>query len=237
MPLPIMDYFKWWSVATSNFITNAIIESYDIGFGDEAILVGRLVNHEGRQRNTPIIRFGNIALMADAAEKVRFRDQEQESFLVDCRSLSGMSGSAVFVSTTRTYHGDAAERVAQAERTRMEQESGTAIPPGTARAVVLSTTGTWGPWLLGIDLGHIPMMKTVYQRDEVDPNILVETNHPKLTVDANTGIACVLPAWKILDVLNVEELVKERNREEKKIAREKGENNPLAAVEDVADGP
>lgn len=216
MPLDIDDYFKWWSCGVENFITHNIIDAYRIGFGDEAFLVGRLVDHAGMQRNTPIIRFGNISLMADPSEKVRFKNRDQESFLVDCRSLSGMSGSAVFVTTTQTYRGEDAERVVQSERARLQEESEEPLPTSTATFKPVSVSGTYGAWLLGIDMGHIPMMKTVYEaHGETDSGLIV---------DANTGIACVLPAWCILDVLEEGKLVKERNRDEKKIAKEIEEN-------------
>ena len=119
-----------------------------------------------------------------------------------------MSGSAVFVSTEQSYRGEAASRVVAAQRARIAEDSGI-LQPGTVTGRIISLEAkSCGPWLLGIDLGHIPMMKTVYEKT-AETEILTETD---FRVDANTGIACELPAWKILEVLDAEELVKERNR-------------------------
>jgi hypothetical protein len=40
-----------------------------------------------------------------------------------------------------------------------------------------------------------------------------------LWVEANTGIACVLPAWYILETLNDVELMKARRENDKRIAK------------------
>jgi hypothetical protein len=148
----------------------------------------------GRQRNTPIVRFGNVAMNADYIDVENGR--EQFSFLVECRSLSGFSGSPVFITTTQTY---GPENMPKARRP--------APPPGqTATVNVGSLWGKFGPWLLGIDSGHIPLLKPLYT--------------PKgeaiydYRVDANTGIAYVIPAWKIMEVLNDEDLVRKRQEED-----------------------
>jgi len=77
---------------------------------------------------------------------------------------------------------------------------------------------------MGIDWGHIPLWKPVFKRDKE-----TVTDY---AVEANTGIACVSPMWKIMEVLNQEELVKERKREERELsARLEREN---VSVDDVA---
>jgi len=79
---------------------------YSVTPGREVYMVGRFINHDGTQRNSPSVRFGHIAMMADANDKVRqpqrkingeVRDFDQESFLVDILSIGGYSGSPVFV--------------------------------------------------------------------------------------------------------------------------------------------
>lgn len=62
-------------------------------------VVGRFVNAEGRQKNLPTLRFGNIA--QSPQEKIKqdrvFGSFEQESYLVEARTISGYSGSPVCV--------------------------------------------------------------------------------------------------------------------------------------------
>jgi hypothetical protein len=84
-PLQLGETFRWWSVGTDMFITPEAIDAYRIGYGDEAFLVGRLVTHDGRQRNAPAVRFGYVSLMADPSEPIKTKGREQEGFLVDCR--------------------------------------------------------------------------------------------------------------------------------------------------------
>lgn len=64
--------------------------------------------------------------------------------------------------------------------------------------------------LLGVDCGHIPAWTPVRHRDGNET-----TYHAEL----NSGIAVVIPAWRFLDLLNSEELVKKRDREDAELAR------------------
>ncbi|MFL6335352.1 MAG: serine protease [Pyrinomonadaceae bacterium] len=197
------------SISIDKFITREIIDDYRICPGDDAFLVGRLVTPWGQQRNTPAVRFGNISMMADPTEPARgYGNVEQESFLVECRSLSGFSGSPVFVSTTRTYSAD--DHIPGGEQPkRPEPEEGG--KGGMTVVGLVSTTGTFGPWLLGIDWGHLPLWKPVFEQDKE-----TRTGH---WVEQNTGIACVLPAWYIFDLLNEEELVRERRKDKEELDR------------------
>jgi hypothetical protein len=78
------------------FITKEKVQEYGIGPGDEAFLVGRFVNHEGKQQNLPAVRFGQVSMLP--IEPIRTaRGLLQEAFLVECRSLPGYSGSPVFI--------------------------------------------------------------------------------------------------------------------------------------------
>jgi hypothetical protein len=106
--LPINDLdaqFKWhYIVDEREFLTEAIITTVGIGPGGDAFMVGRLVTAAGFQRHKPIVRFGNVSMMADAAEPMSNDDYgPQVSFLVECRSLSGFSGSRVFVSSSHAW--------------------------------------------------------------------------------------------------------------------------------------
>jgi hypothetical protein len=213
------ENFRWRSVSAELFISPEIIEAYKIGLGDDAFLVGRLVTHEGKQKNSPIVRFGNISLMADPNEPIRCKGHDQEGFLVECRSLSGFSGSPVFVQTEQSYSGDDATRVVKT-RGSIFGTKAAANSPGKVEGFsyarrdppqnsMVSISGRFGPWLLGIDWGHVPLWRPVYEQNQ-------ETT-TKYKVEANTGVACVLPAWHILETLNTEELVKLRRKEDRKL--------------------
>ena len=172
----------------------------------------------GQQRNAPAVRFGNISMMADPGEPVRgYENIEQEAFLVECRSLSGFSGSPVFASTTRTYSAD--DHLPKALNPQSPPK-----PEGDKQGLtvtMVSTTGTFGPWLLGIDWGHLPLWKSVYSNRSFDNQV---RDH---FVEQNTGIACVLPAWHILDLLDEPDLVGERKKDKTELDKSKKESTLL----------
>lgn len=103
---PISDLsqavYKFNFVPFSAFLTNEIMTQWAIGLGDDCFMVGRFINHEGRQRNLPSVRFGNIGQMPHEKIRQKFRKFDQESFLVECRAIGGYSGSPVFVYVSQT---------------------------------------------------------------------------------------------------------------------------------------
>jgi hypothetical protein len=128
-------------VVPEHFLTEQVSAAMRIGVGDECFVVGRFINHEGRQRNAPSVRFGEIAQML--GEKIRFDEgPDQECYLVEARSLAGYSGSPTFVF----------------------------IPPFDGSGVGRGNT-TWrrGPWLLGIDVGHLFARERVLDRKTGKP--------------------------------------------------------------------
>jgi hypothetical protein len=127
--LPLEKYaHKWIPVGT--FITPDIIKVERIGPGDDVFIVGRFVNHEGKQRNMPSARFGNIAMMPDEPVFHQWNTpKEQLSFLADIRTIGGYSGSPVFLFL------------------RVIDQI------GSATAFVARSNST--PWLLGVEWGHL----------------------------------------------------------------------------------
>jgi len=169
------DKVKAKGIPESWFITKETIEEYNIGPGDEAFLVGRFVSHEGKQKNLPSIRFGNLSMLPYEPVRTR-RGLLQEAFLVECRSLPGYSGSPVFL----------APMPFSAVRKQ--------APPAK---------------FLGIDMGHLKDHRPVLNKAELlqGRHVPVDDNW---TVETNTGMSCVIPAWKVRDLLYVEELVESR---------------------------
>jgi hypothetical protein len=101
-----------YKYARSNmFVTEQKVEEYNIGPGDEVFMVGRLVGHEGAARNFPVARFGNIAKLP--SEKVKNGlGIARPHFLVEVRSVSGFSGSPVFIYDTQGSVGRGARHIA-----------------------------------------------------------------------------------------------------------------------------
>jgi len=76
--------------------TDEIIQREGIGVGDEVFLAGLFINHVGSRQNIPIVRMGNIAAMP--GEPIHLpRWGSMAAYLVEARSIGGLSGSPVFV--------------------------------------------------------------------------------------------------------------------------------------------
>jgi hypothetical protein len=120
------NLFKFKMLPVQMFITNEIIDEFAVGPGDDVFLIGRFTTHEGKQRNLPSARFGNIAMMP-LEPILHPSGLLQESFLVEAHSINGYSDSPVFVH----------------------------IPSFSNRPGKGGSFSHYGPWLLGVDWGHI----------------------------------------------------------------------------------
>lgn len=79
-----------------DFITPAKIEQWRIGVGDEVFMVGRFLNHQGKNLIRPAARFGSISMMQEDIWNSAL-GHEEESIAVEMRSRTGFSGSPVKV--------------------------------------------------------------------------------------------------------------------------------------------
>jgi hypothetical protein len=196
---------KYHPLDPSEFITRHTVT--ELGAGDDTFMVGRFISHAGMQRNTPSLRFGSIAMLP--FEKVRLASGHmQEAFLVETRSISGYSGSPVFVyrpvqkKTTLTV---------PYERDLLRDPHGNDV----REFEVTSITDPVGrPLLLGVDCGHV-----LNYEDVLDAG---GKAHPYgWKVATNTGMAIVIPAWRLNDLLNIEELVMQRKQKDERYRQEK----------------
>jgi hypothetical protein len=133
LPIPPTKAALFQNVSDGLFVTsNNFVETESaptcLGPGDKVFMIGRFISHDGKTKNLPSARFGNLSM--NAAPIKHPAGYEQESIAVDMRSMSGYSGSPAFV----------------------YWEFGGAHLQGIRRTFVNSFLG-----LLGIDWGHIPM--------------------------------------------------------------------------------
>ena len=97
----IMPMLKW-TLFDVDFIhppmtlTRDIVTEQGIGVGDEVFMAGLFANRPGADRNIPIVRVGNIAAMRDEPVYTP-RFGEMDAYLIEARSIGGLSGSPVFV--------------------------------------------------------------------------------------------------------------------------------------------
>lgn len=198
--------FNFSCTPSSLLLTREKAEALDLGPGDDVYMVGRFVYHEGKRRNKPATRSGIIGLMPDPREGIEFYKGgfKQEAFLVEMRSISGFSGSPVLFRLP-LYADEAYLKI---ERPKMTPQ-GMELP--------------FGPWLLGIDCGKFFNYDKVYElRQSGTEEKLDETD---LRVKGHTGYSIVIPAWKLIDFLDMEVLAVPRQEEEKKIAERRQKSN------------
>jgi hypothetical protein len=191
------------------FVDREKVVSEDIGIGDDTVMVGRFISHDGKQRNTPAVRFGNIAMMD--GEKIvhpRYRT-EQESFLIEIRSLPGYSGSGVLIYSPCAMN-DMSQRRRGKNRPPITRGTGAHLAPEEAEALY-ALARRKGPYLLGIDFCHLQSKSEIFTgKDEMGRDI----PHPYgWYVRQNSGMAAVIPAWKIHEVLKCEEFIEQRRKE------------------------
>ncbi|MCH8114631.1 MAG: hypothetical protein IIB25_04080 [Chloroflexi bacterium] len=176
--------------AKSLFVTKDWSEEEKIGVGDEVYVVGRLLDHDHKERNTPVARFGRLARTGTIRHRSPCLEKDVETFFCDVKSVGGFSGSPVFV-----------------EISALDDRRGT----------VNLSAGRKGPRLLGVDWGHTqrrqPLRKMLpitheggHQEEEV----------PDLFVYRNSGIICVAPAWELLEILEAPEFAQSRQAIERK---------------------
>lgn len=184
---------------------------YKVGPGDECLIIGRYINGAGRQFDQPVVRFGNLAMLPELVEQKSRGSFEQLSFLVDMRSQSGFSGSPVIVYYEAPgYHlPPHPDGLTGPDLTRWQVEQTRSLHE--AQRPVINKY-----WLLGIDWGHLPVLGDI-RRDGVLTGERVEVS---------SGMAAVVPAWKIRDLLDLEEFEMARKKSEEKLA-EKNEGDAV----------
>jgi hypothetical protein len=77
------------------FINNEMIAKEEVGIGDDLFFPGLFTQRPGENANLPIVRIGNIAAMPEESIETKW-GVLQPSYLVEARSIGGLSGSPVF---------------------------------------------------------------------------------------------------------------------------------------------
>jgi len=165
-PIVMPNSWKGTMLRTSHALSAEIINKEGIGIGDEVFLIGLFQKHPGVRKNLPIIRVGNVAMMPE--EPIETDNGLIDAYLIECRSLSGLSGSPVFVVFRNPKHN---------------RES----------------TFYW----MGLMYGH-------WNVDNTSDSTIGQNSEP-----LNTGIGIVVPAYKILEVMNQEKLIAWKKAQQK----------------------
>lgn len=170
----------------------------EIGVGEDVFMVGLFVDHDGVTVNVPSARFGNISMMPNPLATIeQSTGYKGISFVVDMHSRTGFSGSPVYV--YRTFGSDLTDRLSGAEHefeSLVIRDGGPLGSSGRLRSKSYFR-------LLGIHWGQFPER---WELSEVSN--IVESRRSGLITDGRyvegmSGMTCVIPAWQILEVLDM----------------------------------
>jgi hypothetical protein len=191
----------WWqmpsrdldllSIPTGMFLTREIADKTNVGPGDEVSITGLFAKIKGQSKNLPIVRIGNLA-MVPHGPVVPSGVGNIEAYLVEVKSLGGISGSPVFIRQTVDIPG------------LFLWGTNT---PATAQAYSNVIR------LLGLAHGHWNI-----DLEEIDSPMIEHVKE-----GFNVGLAIVVPAAHILEVLHNGELTAMRRElKDKELAKHKG---------------
>lgn len=178
-----------------------IVTSDDAGgafIGDDVFMAGRFIDYDGRETNKPALRFGAISMLDALVEQpTGYRGQ---SVVVDMHSRTGFSGSPVYIyrpGDTWVGHG--------------------APPPQEIEGLYLPTQRTWGMGnntilrLLGLQWGQFPESWEINRpASPTGPEASLIRDGAYVT--GFSGMSCVIPGDDIRQLLNLPQLVADRDR-------------------------
>jgi len=81
-------------------LTKEETDSNSIGVGDDVFMIGRFIDHDGGQTNSPAVRFGNISVAPSYIPDMPNSGIGSRYFCLDMHSRSGFSGSPIVVYRT-----------------------------------------------------------------------------------------------------------------------------------------
>jgi hypothetical protein len=182
---PDLDHLSY---PLNSAATEEVIKEHAIGVGEEVFLTGLFVNHSGKEKNIPIVRIGNIAAMPE--EQVETEFGLIDAYLIEARSIGGLSGSPVFVHLGLLRYSEKDEK-GEAELGVSRYRHGTVF-------------------LLGLMHGH-------YRVGKPETDTITEDGLNKEHV--NMGIAIVVPITKVLEAINSPEEIKWQKKVEEEIRK------------------
>jgi hypothetical protein len=160
------------SIRVTDFIAKEDFHRFGFGLGDEVFTVGLFTEAPGSSRNLPIVRHGNLAMIPD--EQIQTKLGYADAYLVEARSIGGLSGSPVWIRASML--------------TVVKVGENKISPDGNAPGLMV------GPGkLLGLMHGHWDIRES-----ELNKATIIHDRQKGV----NLGIAIVVPASKILETIN-----------------------------------
>lgn len=186
-------YFTKESIVNDEFIAKE-----NVGAGDDVVMAGRFRHVAGINKNVPVLRFGNIASMEKTKIFNKGISKEQESFLVEMRSIPGFSGSPVVV---------------YMDSTSIRWKKREALPPGP-KTLKDFELPPYRERLLGINWGQI--MGKMEAKNTVTGE--------KIIVDIDTAMAGIVPISQLIELIDSDKMIEMRRLKDEQIVK-KGEES------------
>jgi hypothetical protein len=161
-------------------LTEELIREHDIGLGDEIFVAGMFTARIGNTKNIPIVRVGNISAMPE--EEIRTDYGQHHAYLVESRSIDGLSGSPVFVRRQSVQQGR--DGHLKFQHGQME-------------------------FLMGLLLGHNPVTNPADTVSILSPD-QSGSGAVEVPMPWNTGIGVVLPISYVVEAINQSTMIKRR---------------------------
>jgi len=184
LPFFVDPNFDIVLVQTELFATPQFLEGQKMGLGDEVFFPGLFTFAPGSKAIHPIVRMGNVAMIPNG--EIQVDGGFADVYLIESRSIGGLSGSPVFIRGTIAQ--DAIGATADDER-----------------FMGLSSQA----YLFGVMHGHWDIAS------DINDSRLKFTRKNGV----NMGISVVVPAHKLLEVINHPELVAMRARADAELLR------------------
>jgi hypothetical protein len=147
---------------------------WPFGPGEEVVMLGRFLGYDGADENKPSARFGHLAMAATVPINHPW-GFTQSSFLIECRSVSGFSGSPIFIYRVQTT------------------VAAGLVAIGSDRAGKAAL-----PRLLGIDWANLDRVgRNDYAIDWAESE--VDASFPR-----RSGMMVAVPAWRLAELLDSE---------------------------------
>jgi hypothetical protein len=196
IPLPLRnDLHQFAMVSSDTFLTKKEIALERIGPGEDVFMIGRFVDHDGGLVNQPAVRFGHISVMPTPIEQPN--GKMAEAFCIDIHSRTGYSGSPVFMYRTAGFDLEV-------------------MPPRKGQNAKLLFDGARYLGIIGIHFSQFPelweLMDGVTTGGEGFGEPLIRDGK---YIRGLSGMTCVLPAWTIMEVLDLPNLKEQREMQDR----------------------
>lgn len=196
------DVHKFKAAPVHLLLTEQIVSEREVGPGDDVFMVGRFVDLDGGAINSPSVRFGNLSTSPTPVKQPN--GKVANSYCIDMHSRSGYSGSPVFVYRT----------------------------PG--QDLTKGGIHVGGPnnfmFLLGIHYAQFPEVWEIGETKHLQPANSVPLVTDGRYVKGLSGMTLALPAWRIVEVLNMPKLQAHRDQVNAHIS-EQQRKSPVPAAE------